>query len=149
MAKPVANQVIEAFAFFKKKMPSPQPIDFTCYISARRNARGEFIAGLVLITGIFMAVISATGIGMQTIDLLSGDQHQGPTPGMQAPRPTPQGALPAKQPRNDRQPDLRGAIDHIHNGKFAGNGGRVVSLVMGLALFFFSVSGIRMYWQIF
>lgn len=111
-----------------------------------------------LITGIFMALIAATGVGMQVLDLTQGDQHGGggppPAGQMQMQQAGPPGT-PAGAPQGDHDGGLPGGmslrqtLDHIHDGEFIGNTGRVLSLIFGLSLFFFSVSGIWMYWQMF
>lgn len=81
-----------------------------------------------LITSVIMAFVAATGIIMQVMDLFNIDDQQGPG--------APGGGL-----------RLRDLIDHLHDGEYFGNTGRVISLLMGVALFFFFVSGIWMYWQ--
>ncbi len=124
-----------------------------------------------LVTGLLFSVVSLTGIGMQVVSLVS-PEHDGPPPfedtsgkagdGAQShaggppaagmivnpeggeARPEPGGPGP-----HDQRPDFYHWLDHIHDGEFAGPAGRVVSLILGLALFFFSVSGLWMYWTMF
>jgi uncharacterized iron-regulated membrane protein len=83
-----------------------------------------------LVTGVFMALIALTGIGMQVIDLIWPEQD--------GPRDAPDPARGVHQ--------IRAFIDHLHDGEVLGVSGRAVSLVLGVALLFFSVSGIWMYW---
>lgn len=107
---------------------------------------------LGLLTGVFLAVVAVTGIGMQVISLVSPEQHGppglaagGPAQGLPG-RPQPG---PAPGPPEPHDLDFRGWLDHIHDGEVAGNAGRVVSLAFGVALLFFSISGIWMYARMF
>ena len=92
-------------------------------------------------------LMSLTGIGMETIKLVVPE----------TPRPAighMDRALPAKSPGKasdgpPRKLDFYHLLNHIHDGELAGPAGRVIVLLLGFALFFFSISGIWMYWKMF
>ncbi len=100
-----------------------------------------------LIVGVFLAVISATGIVLQVQVLM--ENHDAPPAAMavEPHRDAPEEEKPAAARDHDR--DLHESIMHIHSGEFFGKFGNVIGLICGLALFFFSISGLWMYWQMF
>jgi len=81
---------------------------------------------------------------MQSIALLN-PRDEGPPPAASAQMAPPREEPPA----GARKPDLYHWLAHIHDGEIVGPAGRVASLILGLALLFFSVSGIWMYWKMF
>jgi uncharacterized iron-regulated membrane protein len=94
-----------------------------------------------LVTGVFMALIALSGIGMQVIDLI-WPEHPGPRGG-------PPGGLPRGPDPAHGLHQFRAFMDHLHDGELLGYWGRIVSLALGLALLLFSVSGIWMYWTMY
>ena len=101
-----------------------------------------------------MAVISATGIVLQVQVLM--ENHDGPPaalaaePHRDAPDEEKPGAGAANAPpEKDHDRELHETIMHIHSGEFFGKFGNVIGLICGLALLFFSISGLWMYWQMF
>ncbi len=107
-----------------------------------------------LIVGVFLAVISATGIVLQVQVLM--ENHDGPSPALAAEphrdapgEEKPAAASAVTPPGKDHDRDLHEAIMHIHSGEFFGKFGNAIGLICGLALFFFSISGLWMYWQMF
>jgi uncharacterized iron-regulated membrane protein len=104
-----------------------------------------------LITGIFFAFVALTGIGMQTVALLN-PREEGPPPAASPGKAAEASRATDREPtagRGERKPDFYHWLDHIHDGEIAGPAGRIVSLLLGVALFFFSVSGIWMYWKMY
>ena len=121
-----------------------------------------------LITGIFMLIISGTGITIQTLDLISNNHdgpprgaEQGPPPGSPTPfdngQPPSEAAsanqnlapIPGQPNIRPRKMGLMGIVKHIHSGEYFGPIGIVINIICGFALFFFSISGIWIYWQMF
>lgn len=98
----------------------------------------QFHRWLGLITGFFFMFVALTGIGMETIKLFVPD----------APKPAmshgPGAAALAGPPR---KMDFYHGLNHIHDGELAGPAGRIIVLMLGFALLFFSISGIWMYWK--
>ena len=119
-----------------------------------------------LVVAVFMIIISVTGVILQ-VQVITED-HKGPPPGLVAGQPQKE---PASQDigesaptglgeRNHEGPghdgpaekgggDLHGLVMHIHSGEYFGKFANVIGLVCGVALLFFSVSGLWMYWQMF
>jgi uncharacterized iron-regulated membrane protein len=60
----------------------------------------------------------------------------------------PSAAPNAEQKRNPKR-KLVGLLHHLHSGEFFGPVGVVLSLLSGLAMIFFSFSGLWMYYQMF
>jgi hypothetical protein len=56
---------------------------------------------------------------------------------------------PAKEPPRNPKRKLVGFLHHLHSGEYFGPVGVVVSLLSGLAMIFFSFSGLWMYYQMF
>ena len=102
-----------------------------------------------LIVAIFMIVISVTGVILQ-VQVITED-HKGPPPGIAAAQlhQEPPGAGDPEGAGGKGGGDLHGLVMHIHSGEYFGKYANVIGLVCGLALFFFSVSGLWMYWQMF
>ena len=112
-----------------------------------------------LIVAAFLAVIAVTGVILQVQLLaeepkgprpeLTAQQHQQPADAAAARSDSP----PSGGRDHDGPPDENGGLHqtimHIHSGEFLGKFANVIGLVCGLALFFFSVSGLWMYWQMF
>jgi uncharacterized iron-regulated membrane protein len=102
-----------------------------------------------------LAVISATGIVLQVQVLM--ENHDAPPPALtgEPHRDAPEEEKPAaaavrgQPPEEDHDRDLHETIMHIHSGEFFGKFGNVIGLLCGAALFFFSISGLWMYWQMF
>jgi len=104
-----------------------------------------------LTVAIFMILISVTGVILQ-VQVIAED-HVGPPPVLVAAQaqsqPAGQTEPLATSPAQQSGGDLHGLIMHIHSGEYFGKFANVIGLVCGLALFFFSVSGLWMYWQMF
>ena len=114
-----------------------------------------------LIVAIFLALISVTGVILQ-VQILSEDHKEAPPAEAAVPlHPAPVDAPavrrdPAEKEIRDPKEqsgkeggDLHETIMHIHSGEYFGKFANLIGLVCGLALFFFSVSGMWMYWQMF
>ncbi len=117
---------------------------------------------LSLFFGVFMVWIAATGVLSQVVPLIerggSGAQGSGPgAPGGPAASATIPGA-PAGfecpetmtcRPKN-RGPggSIVGTLHHLHSGESFGPVGVVIATLSGLALTFFSFSGLWMYVQL-
>ena len=108
-----------------------------------------------LIFGLFMALMALTGLTIHANDLLKGDDRPPSAASLSA------GASPARpaftcppdytcRPRPPRGQGLNFAslVKHIHSGEVAGPLGTVLSILTGVALLFFSVSGLWMYLQL-
>ncbi len=54
----------------------------------------------------------------------------------------------AEQKRNPKR-KLVGLLHHLHSGEFFGPAGIILSLLSGIAMIFFSFSGLWMYYQMF
>lgn len=103
---------------------------------------------LSLFFGMFMLWIATTGVLSQAAELLPGESAaaapaSAAPPGFQCPEgwrclpPRPEGGARA----------LVGLLHHLHSGESFGPIGVAVSVLSGLALIFFSVSGIWLYVQ--
>lgn len=119
---------------------------------------------LVILTGVFMVWIAATGLVGQVMTLAGGEHHDGPPPAaakaMQK-GSAPQTAASAAKPGSDDhdgppqqgghrgKPDLYHFIIDLHSGNILGPFGKIVSSLMGAALLFFSISGMWMYVDMF
>ncbi len=110
---------------------------------------------LVILTGVFMLWIAATGFVGQVMTLAGGEHHDGPPPaGAGQPgagRPEPMGDDGPPQPGKPHGPphDWYHFIIDLHSGNFFGPAGKVISSIMGAALLFFSISGMWMYVDMF
>lgn len=114
---------------------------------------------IALLFGVLMLWIAATGVAMQLVEITADDDH-GPPPAAAAPAPgavaAGAAAMPAAMPApapppRQRTPTqkLHGFIMHLHSGEYFGPVGTALSILSGLALIFFAVSGMWMYLQMF
>jgi uncharacterized iron-regulated membrane protein len=101
-----------------------------------------------LIAGFFFMLMSLTGIGMETIKLVVPEQPR-PASVVTIDRPHPAGPSTKAPDGPPRKMDFYHWLNHIHDGELAGPTGRIVVLLLGFALFFFSVSGLWMYWKMY
>ena len=105
---------------------------------------------LVILSGIFMVWIAATGLVGQAMTLFAEEHHDGPQleavthPAAPA---SAQDVKPAKHAK--RPPDLQHLIIELHSGNYFGPFGKVISVLMGAVLLFFSISGMWMYIDMF
>jgi len=113
---------------------------------------------ITLFVGLFMFWIALTGVGSHVAAMYArgsvfedeaaeraerAAREAAPVqqPGAAAP-------APAKPEVNDKR-KLVGLLHHLHSGEAFGPAGTVISLICGLALMFFAVSGLWMYVQMF
>ena len=106
---------------------------------------------LVIVAGIFMVWIAATGLVGHAMTLVGGEHHDGPqqqagATHVAAPAST-QNAKPAKHAKRPR--DLQHLIIELHSGNYFGPFGKVISVLMGAVMLFFSISGMWMYIDMF
>jgi len=103
--------------------------------------------------GAFLLWIAATGVASQIVPLLQGgeDEHEEAVePGVDRatlPPPVPGFVCPANylcRPREQGR-SVVGFLHHLHSGEEFGPIGVTVSILSGLALLFFSGSGLWMY----
>ncbi len=59
------------------------------------------------------------------------------------------GKKPATERKRDPKRKLVGLMHHLHSGEYFGPVGIVISLLSGVAMIFFSFSGLWMYFQMF
>jgi uncharacterized iron-regulated membrane protein len=59
------------------------------------------------------------------------------------------GQKPATERKRDPKRKLVGLMHHLHSGEYFGPVGVIISLLSGLAMIFFSFSGLWMYYQMF
>ena len=102
---------------------------------------------LSVIVGLFILWIAVTGVLTQGARLYaSGEQERaaaaGTAPAVQAPAPE---ARPPQTPLRQ----FTHFVTELHSGEEFGLAGQLISLVSGLALVFFAVSGMWMYVQMF
>jgi uncharacterized iron-regulated membrane protein len=95
---------------------------------------------LVVFFGVFLLWIAGTGVGMQLADVFGGE---GPPPAA-AKAAAPEGKPAAPKPKPQ---DLHHILQHLHSGETFGPLGTVINTLSGLALLFFSFSGLWMYIQ--
>ncbi len=117
---------------------------------------------------LFMLVIGVTGVAVQVLDSI-GSKESKPAQAISAPAGAAasvsdhgapqagvavavQGEAAEKAPKRPKMTGLR-AWSHwlkdIHSGKEFGPVGTIVSILSGVVLIFFSVSGAWMYWTMF
>ena len=120
---------------------------------------------LVVVTGVFMIWIAATGLIGQAMTLAGGEDHDGPPPVMAKeapaaplqPNPTVAPHTAARGDDHDGPPAKRGGPPHdlyhllidLHSDNFFGPLGKIISVLMGASLLFFAVSGMWMYVDMF
>ena len=103
--------------------------------------------------GIFFLWISATGVLSQVGSLVNnggfkdeGGERAAPAtpPGFTCPETMTCRPKPASPPKWNV-----GLLHHLHSGESFGPAGVVISIMCGLSLFFFAVSGLYMYIQLY
>ncbi|MBU6269287.1 MAG: PepSY domain-containing protein [Sphingomonadales bacterium] len=99
--------------------------------------------------GLFMIVMAVTGLTIHANDLLKDDDR----PTTAAPARAdgfvcPPDMMCRPKPKRGQGLNFAGLVKHIHSGEIAGPVGTTVSILTGLALLFFSVSGLWMYIQL-
>ena len=94
--------------------------------------------------GVFMLWIAVTGVASQIVPLMAGEAPRATTP---ADFVCPQDYIcrPKQQPGDPRA--LVGTLHDLHSGESFGAVGTAISILSGLALMFFSISGIWLYVQ--
>jgi uncharacterized iron-regulated membrane protein len=104
--------------------------------------------------GIFMLWIAATGVLSQVGELVNnggfGDEHEeraGPPPGVPAGFVCPETMMCRPKPSQEAGHWNVGLLHHLHSGEVFGPLGTVISILSGVALLFFSFSGLWMYIQ--
>ena len=114
---------------------------------------------LSLFFGAFMLWMAVTGLLIHFNDLTAGDEHDKPVAAVAAAAAPDATAKPAfvcpadmncrPKPKGGKGggQNFAGLIKHLHSGEIAGPVGTVLSILTGLALLFFAVSGIWMYVQ--
>lgn len=101
---------------------------------------------LVVFFGVFLLWIAGTGVGMQLADLFGGEDHDAPPAASTAPDTDAKPALATPAKPKPKQ-DLHHILQHLHSGETFGPLGTVINTLSGLALLFFSFSGLWMYIQ--
>jgi uncharacterized iron-regulated membrane protein len=103
---------------------------------------------LVIFSAVFLVWIAATGVVGQVLSLAGEEEHHKgqAVAAVQAAAPA-EGDRPAAKPK--RKQDLRHFIIDLHSGEYFGPVGKVVSVLMGVALLFFALSGMWMYLDMF
>ena len=108
---------------------------------------------LVLFFGVFLIWIAGTGVAMQLTELLGEEEQEGPPPAaaqaQAAPAPVQRSEAPqsSQAPKPEREEDLHHFLQRLHSGEKFGPVGVVINTLSGLALLFFSFSGLWMYIQ--
>ena len=107
---------------------------------------------LSLFFGVFMVWMAVTGLVIHINDLAKGEDHDKVAVAKRAPDAArPAFACPADMVCRPKPKAGKLAfpalIKHLHSGEIAGPVGTVLSILSGLALLFFSISGIWMYVQ--
>jgi hypothetical protein len=111
---------------------------------------------LSFIFGAFLLFIAITGVlshvaGMYAQGSIFEQEEHEDQPVIAAANPekagsdVPRKAKPAPNPKRK----LVGLMHHLHSGEFFGRIGVVISLLSGLAMIFFSFSGLWIYYQMF
>ena len=94
---------------------------------------------LVVFFGVFLLWIAGTGVAMQVTDLFGEDHDEAPAAQVAKPAPGPAG--------HKHEKSLHDVIQHLHSGESFGPLGTVINTLSGVALLFFSFSGLWMYIQ--
>ena len=101
---------------------------------------------LAVIAAAFLLWIASTGVAMQLVELT--DNHPSPArAGSPAAAPAPAAAGPVASPRRTPRQELHHTLQHLHSGEAFGPVGPWISVLSGLSLLFFAVSGLTMYIQ--
>ncbi len=113
---------------------------------------------LAIVFGAFLLVISASGLALHALDILGGAGPggrpralaggQGAPGAVTAGAPLAAPGCPIAKPR-PRPSGPKVFIMHLHSGELFGPVGTALSILSGLALFFFAFSGLWMYIQMF
>ena len=107
---------------------------------------------LAILFGVFLLWISATGFLSQVGGIVNkGGLGEGTRPAAAAPPPAgftcPENMT--CRPKPAPQAWNVGLLHHLHSGESFGPVGQIVSMLSGLALFFFAFSGLYMYIQMY
>jgi uncharacterized iron-regulated membrane protein len=100
---------------------------------------------LSVIFGLFILWIAATGVITQGARLYSASQLH---PAASAPAPAARPPEAARPPQSPLKKFVH-FVTELHSGEQFGIVGQLISLVAGLALIFFAISGMWMYLQMF
>lgn len=109
---------------------------------------------LALFAGIFLVWIAATGLVGQVISLAGGEHHDGP-PTTTAPNHIKSDITSldtqqqAKKEQKGPPDDLYHFVIDLHSGNYFGFYGKTISAIFGAVLFFFALSGMWMYFDMF
>ncbi len=109
---------------------------------------------LSFIFGAFLLFIAVTGVLSHVTAMMARgavfEQEERERPPA-AKTATASGEAAAQQPERKRDPKrkLVGLMHHLHSGEFFGPVGVIISLLSGLAMIFFSFSGLWLYFQMF
>ena len=108
---------------------------------------------LSLFFGLFIALMAVTGLTIHANDLLKDDDRPPVAAAASAAPAKPAFTCPPDYTCRPRPPRGQGAgfaglVKHIHSGEVAGPVGTLLSILTGVALLFFSVSGLWMYLQL-
>lgn len=115
---------------------------------------------LSVLFGVFLVWIAVTGVLSQVGTLVNRGGFERPEQAPQA--GSQQAALPPGVPADFKCPEVMtcrpkpkpaawnvGLLHHLHSGESFGPAGTIVSILSGLALVFFSISGLWMYVRMF
>ena len=102
---------------------------------------------LSLFFGVFMLWIAVTGVLSQVAVLWPAAESAAPPPAPPADFTCPDGwrCLPPREDSGIRS--MVGTFHHLHSGETFGALGTAISVLSGLALIFFSISGVWVYVQ--
>ncbi len=115
---------------------------------------------LALVFGAFLLFIAITGVAshlaaMAARGSIFEDEKNEARPMQSAPTATPvttptgPEAVPAAPPKANPKRKLVGFLHHLHSGEEFGPVGVVISLLSGLAMIFFSISGLWLYYDMY
>lgn len=99
---------------------------------------------LSILFGLFLLWIAVTGFLSQVAPLVLGDEERPPavtTSGFKCP----EDMICRPRPKPGDRRSIIGTLHHLHSGESFGPLGVVVSTVSGIALIFFSFSGLWLY----
>jgi uncharacterized iron-regulated membrane protein len=96
---------------------------------------------LAILFGVFILWIAATGVVTQGARLYAKSER----PAAAAPAPPPAAARPPQTPLRK----FTHFVTELHSGEEFGIAGQLVSLVAGLVLMFFAISGFWMYYELY
>lgn len=102
--------------------------------------------------GLFLLWISATGVLSQVGALVNNGGFEKARAAQAAPALPPGFACPDSMICRPKGPPPKwnvGLLHHIHSGEQFGPAGVVISMLSGLSLFFFALSGLYMYIQMY